>query len=189
MKLGRILAIGIGIALFSVWVPGQPGRCEAQGLKFAQVSLPKVYRESKRLKQIVEEATELRNNTQAKMSILAKDIQELRNKLKAGNLKPDEKQKLEKDLQEKTERLRSEQTQLQMKIAFKQKSVQNVLQTQIPEVLEEVAKKQGLSVIFWDRSLAYASGIPDVSKQVAEVLDTKPAVEKGPVQGPVPTKK
>lgn len=188
MNLGRTLVIGIGIVLCSAWMLGQPGRCEAQGTKYAQVSLPQVYQQSKRLKGAVEEANQLRTNAQAKLSVLAKEIQELRNKLKkeSATLKPDQKQNLERDLQEKTEKLRADQTQVQVTLAFKEKSVKNVLKTQLPKALEEVAKKEGVSVIFWDGALAYATGMRDVSKEVAEALDAMPAPEKGPVQGPVP---
>lgn len=189
MGFGRVVVIGMCAALNAVlMMPISPDRCEAQDLKFAQISLPEVYKHSKRLQAAVEEVNEMRTNAQSSMSLLAKEIEEIRGKLQKQKdpPNPEQEQKLKQDLQEKTEKLEAQKTDLRVKVAFKQKSVQNVLKVQIPSALEEAAKKQGLSMIFWDGALAYGPTIPDVSKDVAQAIDALPALEKGPVQGSVP---
>lgn len=190
MNFGRVVVIGMCAALTAVLMPISPDRCEAQSLKFAQVSLPEVYRYSKRLQATVEEVSEMRTNAQASMSLLAKEIKEIRDKLQKQKptSSPEEEQKLKQELQDKSEKLEAQKTELRVKVAFKQKSVQNVLKVQIPTVLEEVAKKQGLSMIFWDGALAYGPAVPDVSREVAQAIDALPAVEKGPVQESAPKK-
>lgn len=188
MGFGRVVVIVVYAALTAVLMPISPDRCEAQDLKFGQVSLPDVYKYSKRLQAAVEEVNEMRTNAQASMSVFAKEINEIRDKLQKQKepSSPEQEQKLKQDLQEKTEKLEAQKTDLRVKVAFKQKSVQNVLKVQVPTVLEEVAKKQGLSMIFWDGALAYGPAVPDVSKDVAQALDALPAAEKGPVQGAAP---
>jgi Skp family chaperone for outer membrane proteins len=189
MNNGKEFRMGICAALFVAGALFLPVRCEAtdfKDLKLGHVSLPDVYNASQRLKAAVQEIEDLRTNSQAQLSIVAKEIQEINDKLRKGRgtLKPEEEEALRTELKEKSEKLESGQNDVRVKAAFKQRSVQNVLKHQIPKALEEVAKKRELSIILWDSALAYGPQVPNVSKEVAEVLDAMPAVEKGPDQAP-----
>jgi Skp family chaperone for outer membrane proteins len=122
------------------------------------------------------------------MSFLAKEIKEIKDKLQKQQSTPnsEQEQQLKRELQEKMEKLDAKRTQLRVQLTFKQKSVENVLRVQMPTVLQQIAKKQGLSMIFWERALAYGPAIPDISKDVAQAIDALPAIEEGPAQGAVP---
>lgn len=191
MSIGKGFRIGMCASLFVAGALFLPIRCEATDLKdvkLGHVSLPEVYNASQRLKAAVQDIEDLRTNAQAQLSIVAKEIQEINDKLRKGKgtLKPEEEETLRTELKEKSEKLESGQNEARVKAAFKQRSVQNVLKQQIPKALEEVAKKRGLSIILWDSAVAYGPQLPNVSKEVAELLDAMPAVEKGPDQAPPP---
>jgi Skp family chaperone for outer membrane proteins len=141
-----------------------------------------ISRNSKRLLSAVAEVNRMLADSNAKLAALSSEIKGIEQKLKneKGTLKPEEEKKLKDDISVKKEELESLQLDLRLKSSFKKKSVENVLRAQLPTALEHVAKKEGVSVIFLKESLAYVSGIPDLSEQVAAALDSMPTLEKGP---------
>jgi outer membrane protein len=153
-----------------------------QGAKFAKVSLEKVYTSSARLKAAVDEVNKIRTETAGKLAIIQTQMKTIQGQLQkdAAKLKPEEKKKLTEELQAKVKQIETEQQNLRVKIGFKQKSVQNVLKTQLPDLVNKIGKQEGLTAIFWHGSLAYSAGIPDISAKVAKALDALPPLEQGP---------
>lgn len=190
MTTRRSLTAILSLTLCFAFLPLGSVPCFGEGGKMATISLEKVYNASSRLKVAVEEVNKLRTEIAGKMATISSAARIIQGKLEkeASKLKPDEKKKLEEDLQAKRVEYETEQQNLEVKIGFKQKSVQNVLKVQMPDVVDKIAKQKGISLVFWDQSLAYSKGIPDISAEVAQELDKLPAPEKGPQDNP-PAKK
>lgn len=161
-----------------------------QDAKFAQISVEKISKKSSRIQKAFDEVNKLRAEAQGRVTALKTAIKMIQTRLEkdAKTLKPEEKKKLEQDLQAKAEEIQNEQQNLRAKISFKQQSLQNVLSNQLSALVDKIAKQDGFTAVFWRRSLAYAAGLPDISEKVAKELDALPAVEKGPQDAP-PTKK
>lgn len=190
MTTDRSLTAILSLTLCLAFLPLGSVPCSAEDGKMATISLENVYKGSSRLKAAVEEVNKLRTEIAGKMATISSAAKIIQDKLEkeASNLKPDEKKKLEEDLQAKRVEYETEEQNLRVKISFKQKSVQNVLKVQVPEVVEKIAKQKGVNLVFWDQSLAYSKGVPDISADVAQELDKLPAPEKGPQDNP-PAKK
>jgi len=154
-------------------------------LKLGQVNLTDLYNKSTRIKAAVEEMQKVRQESTPKIAALSTEIKKLEEDLEKGKdtLKPEEKKKLEEDLNLKTEALKNEQQSIRIKLTFKQRSLQNVLRTQIAQILEKLAKEKGLAAVLVKDSIAYAGPeVADVTEQVTKEFDAMPPLEKGPEQ-------
>ena len=167
------IAIGLLLPLF-LCTP-----CSAAESKLAQVSLPKVYNQSVKVKAVVEEIKKMQQDAMAKMNVLSEEISKTEQQLKEGQEKlgKEAREKAEADLKKKNEDLRSEQETAKVKIGFKQKSAQNVISGQIQEALEKISKDEGYTVIFTSEAVAYARELPDITDKVARGLDALPLPE------------
>lgn len=182
MKVAKAVAASLSVALCIVVSPLCSTHVCAGELKFAQISVQAIHRHSARLKAAIKDINTMRRDSKAKIGALSSDVKQLQDEIKSNKktATPEDQKKLKRELQGKIEELQKARQDLSVKTAFKQKSIQNVLRSQIPIVLKNVAEKEGISAIFWKESLAYAPGIPDVSDKVAAALDAMPALEKGP---------
>jgi len=168
----------LNFVLFSVSV----SQCFGEDPKFGYVSMSSISKKSKRLIASVAEVNQMLGESNAKATALASEIKAMDEELKKGKdaLKPDDEKKMREEMKDKKEELEGLQMDVRAKASFKKKSVENVLRTQLPTALETVARQEKVSLIFWKESLAYVSGIPDLSDKVAAALDAMPALEKGP---------
>ncbi|MDQ7783869.1 MAG: OmpH family outer membrane protein [Desulfomonilaceae bacterium] len=182
MTIHRFLTVILSLALCSAFFHFGAAPSFGEGGQTATISIEKIYGTSSRLKAAVEEVNKLRMESAGKMSTMAAAAKMIQDRLEkeAGTLKPEEKTKLEEDLEVKRAEFENEEQDLRVKIGFKQKSVENVLKTQLPEAVDKIAKEKGITMVFWERSLAYSRGLPDISADVAQELDKMPAPEKGP---------
>jgi len=145
----------------------------------AQISLQGVFKQSAKVKAIVEEIKKMQNDAGAKMNTLMADISKAEQQLKEGEgkLGKEEKEKAETELTKKKQELRSQQETEKIKISFKQKSAQNVVNSQIKEALDKVAQEGGYSVVLQSDAIVYSKDIPDLTDKVAKAVDALPLPE------------
>ena len=151
----------------------------SQEVKLGRVNLPDVVKHSARVKAVQAELKQMQLDAEAKIKPLKQELVGIQGRLKneQSKLKPEEKAKLEAELKTKEEAIGSEQDALRAKLAFRQKSLQNTVFTQLKDAISNVAKREGLGVVFQSEALAYAEAIPDISEKVAKELDSMPATE------------
>lgn len=180
MKFPNLTNVFLGLVACLVALPLVAGPGYAEDLKIAKVSYQDIFKNSGRVKAELESLKKLREEGSPKIASLTAEVRAIDEQLKKENsLKPEEKQKLEADRQNKVQELQSEEQSVRVKVAFKQRSFQNILTKQIEEVLAKIAKEQNLQAVFVQESLAYASnGVPDLTDRVTKELDAMPAIEK-----------
>lgn len=172
------LTLGLVVSLLAILPAVGPGY--AEDLKIAKVSYQDIFKNSVRVKAELESLKKLTEEGSPKIASLSAEVKAIDEQLKKGkDLKPDEKKKLETDRQSKVQDLQSEQQSIRVKIAFKQRSFQNILTKQIEDILAKIAKEQNLQAIFVQESLAYSSSsVGDLTAKVTKELDAMPAIEK-----------
>lgn len=155
------------------------GSSEGAEFKLAQINLPKIFNQSAKVKAIVEEIKKIQNDATAKMNALGTDIAKIEQQLKEGQEKlgKEEKEKAEAELKKKREDLREEQETAKIKISFKQKSAQNVVNSQIQEALDKIAKDEGYSVVLQSDAIIYSKDVPDLTEKVVQAVDAMPLPE------------
>ncbi len=151
----------------------------AADFKVGKINLADVYRGSKKLKDAAQELKQMQLDAEAKMGPLKDAVAKIHEQMKSGEstLKKEEKDALETSLKEKVQEIENQQQTLRAKITFKQKSIQNALVGQIREVIKKVGEKEGLAAIFSSETLLYSEGIPDLTAQALQELETMPALE------------
>lgn len=157
----------------------------AADVKLGQISLTELSNKSTRIKAAIEDLQKVRQESTPKMAALTTEINKIEEDLKKGKdtLKPEEQKKLEADLNAKVEALKNEQQSVRVKLSFKQKSLQNVVRTQIAEILGKLAKEEGLTAVLLKDSFAYTGpDVVDVTEKVTKAFDAMPPLEKGPEQ-------
>jgi len=147
--------------------------------KLAQISLPKVFNQSAKVKAIVEEIKKIQNDATAKINTLAAEVSKAEQQLKEGQEKlgKEDKEKAEAELKKKKEDLRTEQETAKIKVGFKQKSAQNVVNSQIKEALEKIAQEEGYTVVLQSDAVVFSKDVPDLTEKVAKALDALPLPE------------
>lgn len=186
MTTRQSLAAILSLTLCFAFLPLGSVPCFGEDGKIATISLENVYKSSSRLKAAVEEVNKLRTEIAGKMATISNAARLIQSKLEKekDTLKPEEKKKLDEELQAKRSEYETEEQNLRVKISFKQKSVQNVLKVQVPQVVEKIANQKGFTLVLWDQAIAYSKGVPDISADIAKELDQLPAPEKGPQDDP-----
>lgn len=180
MKFPSLVNVFLGLVVCLVALPLIAGPGYAEDFKIAKVSYQDIFKNSVRVKAELESLKKLREEGSPKIASLSAEVKAIDEQLKKEkSLKPEEKQKLEADRQNKMQDLQAEQQSIRVKIAFKQRSFQNILTKQIEEVLAKIAKEQNLQAVFVQESLAYASdGVVDLTAKVTKELDAMPAIER-----------
>jgi outer membrane protein len=147
--------------------------------KLAQLNLQKVYNQSAKVKAIVEEVKRMQTDAVAKMNSLSAEIGKVEQQLKEGQEKigKEDKEKIEAELKKKNEDLRSEQESAKIKITFKQKSGQNVVNSQIQDAVAKIANEEGYAVVLTSETIVYSKDVPDLTDKVAKALDAMPLPE------------
>jgi outer membrane protein len=151
----------------------------AAELKMAKINLQQVFKQSAKVRAIVEEIKKMQNDAGAKMNALVEDISKAEQKLKEGKdkLGKEDREKVEAELKKKRQELRSQQETEKIKISFKQKSAQNVVNSQLKEALEKIAQEGGYSVVLQNDAIVYSKDIPDLTDKVAKGVDALPLPE------------
>ncbi|MBI4963426.1 MAG: OmpH family outer membrane protein [Desulfomonile tiedjei] len=155
------------------------GFSAAAEVKLAQLNLQKVFNQSTKVKVIIEEVKKMQTDSVTKMNVLSTEIGKVEQQLKEGQdkLSKEEKEKLEADLKKIKEDLRSEQETAKVKINFKQKSAQNVINSQIQEAVAKIANEEGYTVVLASETIIYSKDVGDITDKVAKALDTMPLPE------------
>ncbi|MBI5251877.1 MAG: OmpH family outer membrane protein [Desulfomonile tiedjei] len=184
MKDQRCLGTAIIFALVVLGTTIFVGAGFAADLKIAKINLAAVTENSTRVKNAMEEIKKIQMESAPKLTVLSGDIKKIEEELKAGeaSLSKENKEKLENEINTKKQEIQQEQQSVRVKVAFKQKSVSNVIRTQLKETLEKLAKDGGYSVIMNSDVILYSDGVPDVTEQVTKALDAMPAMENVPKQ-------
>jgi outer membrane protein len=167
----------ISITFFCVGFLAAPS--SGAELKLAKISLPEVFKQSIRVKNVEEEVRKLQMLSETKVAPLKEAVSKIQEQFKAGkdSLKPEEKAKLESELKDKVQEMQQEQKNFETQVNFKQKSVQNVMIGQIRDIISKLAKEEGYSVVFHSQTLLYSDGITDLTARVAKDLDAMHALE------------
>ncbi len=179
MKFASLMKISVGLVACLIALPliDTPGH--AEDLKIAKVSYQTIFKNSARVKAELEALKTVREEGSPKIASLSAEVKAVDEQLKKAGLKAEEKKKLETDRQNKLQELQSEQQSVRVRIAFKQRSFQNILTKQIEEVLAKIAKEKNLQAVFVQESLAYSgAGVLDLTDRVTKDLDAMPAIEK-----------
>jgi Skp family chaperone for outer membrane proteins len=179
LKFASLMKISVGLVACLIALPliDTPGH--AEDLKIAKVSYQDIFKNSARVKAELEALKKVREEGSPKIASLSQEVKAIDEQLKKAGLKEEEKKKLETDRQNKLQELQSEQQSVRVRIAFKQRSFQNILTKQIEEVLAKIAKETKLQAVFVQESLAYSGdGVIDLTDRVTKELDAMPALEK-----------
>lgn len=151
-------------------------------MKIAKVNLSAVSENSTRIKAAMEDMKKVQLESAPKLTVLSNEIKKLEDQLQAGEatLPKEEKDKLENEIQTKRQEMQQEQQSIRVKLAFKQKSLGNVVRTQLNEILEKIAKEEKYNAILSSDVVLYSDGVPDLTEKVTKALDAMPALEITP---------
>jgi Skp family chaperone for outer membrane proteins len=138
------------------------------------VNLRTVYQSSTRIRAAIESIQKLEADTKATLEGVASDVKAVEGKLKEGEktLKKDEKEKLQAELKSKQEKLKDERQAARVKLAFKQKAVENELRVRVQQAIDKAAEEAKLKGVISDAVLLYSKGIPDITGSVIKALDS-----------------
>jgi Skp family chaperone for outer membrane proteins len=152
--------------------------CAAE-VKLAKVNLEGLYADSARIKAAIEDIKKTQAEAEVKIANLKGEADKIEEKLRAeeDKLKKEDKEKLAKELEAKNQGIEQEQQTARAKVIFKQRSVQNVIGTQIRSILEKIAKEDGLTAILANSAVLYSGQIVDLTERVTKELDAMPAAE------------
>ncbi len=152
--------------------------CAAEG-KLAKLNLEALYANSDRIKTALEDIKKTQAEAEVKIASLKADVDKIEEKLRTEDdkLKKEDKDKLAKEMEEKNQSIEQEQQTARAKVIFKQRSVQNVIGTQIRSILEKIAKADGLTAILASHAVLYSGEIVDLTERVTKELDAMPATE------------
>ena len=156
----------------------------AAEFKAAKINLADVYRSSKKLKAAAEELKKMQLDAEALMVPLKDQVAKLHEKMKSSEkpLAKEEKDKLQTELKEKVQEIENMQQANRVKATFKQKSIQNILVTQLRDVVKKLGQQEGLNAIFSSEMLLYSEGIPDLTSKAMEELEAMPPLDPAPKQ-------
>ena len=135
---GFIARAGLTAVLFSV-VIALPVFCKAADLKIGTVDLRRVYTSSATVKNATDQLRKMSADAKAQVAKIQGEIRDIEAKLKKGSLNEEEKKTLKGSLGMKNEELKTEQQTARVKLAFKQKSLQNSFKLKMEQIIQKVA--------------------------------------------------
>jgi len=153
------------------------GEPEAQDLKLAQISVEAVFKNSVKVKAAVGEINKLEAEMAPRLNGLQAEAEKLRERFnkEKESLKPDEKDKLEKEFTTKLDEARALQQALKAKLAVKSRSLQSAFRTELEQIVAQVAKEEGCTAVFPKESFLYSTGVPDITEKVIKAMDARAA--------------
>jgi Skp family chaperone for outer membrane proteins len=154
--------------------------CSAEELKFGRANFMDIQKNSKKALGAMEEIRKIQGEGQAKIEVMKSDMKRIGEQLQKNDLKPDQKAKLQNDLNEKIQELQTAEQEAGVKVALKQKSLQNAMGLQIKAIIDKLAKDEGYAAIFRTDTLVYAEGLTDLTGKITEALDAAPPLEPKP---------
>gem|GEM_PF-6024423 len=144
--------------------------------KPAQMSFQAVVRNSAKVKAWVEEIKRMQTETIAKVNTLTSELGKLEQQLAKAADKAEEKEKLDAEIKKKREELRSEQESAKVKVSFRQQSMQNVIKSQVYDMVEKIAKEDGYTMVISSEAMYYSKDIPDITDRVTRAVDALPSL-------------
>lgn len=145
----------------------------AADVKFGVINVGNVFKKSIKIKLASEEIQKIQSEGMAKLGSISEDVKKLEEKLKSGgdNLPKEEQEKIQKELKEKNQDLESQKQETRVKLQFKQKSIQSVINSKLNEAVEKTAKEDGIAAVFRSESLMFSEGLVDLTDKTAKALD------------------
>jgi Skp family chaperone for outer membrane proteins len=152
------------------------GPSAAADVKFGKINYDVIQKKSAKISAGINDIQQMQQETQAKMNSLVKDMTVAQDRLskEKDSLSPQDKEKLENLLNEKKQELESEQQALRVKLAFKRDSLTKTISTLVDEIIADIAKKEGIAVVFRSDAVKYGPDIVDISEKVVKALDEAP---------------
>lgn len=144
--------------------------------KPAQMSFQSVVRNSSKVKAWVEEIKRMQTEAIAKVNTLTSELGRLEQQLTKATDKPEEKEKVEAEIRKKREELRTEQESAKVKVSFRQQSMQNIIKSQVYEMVEKIAKEEGFTMVISSEALYYSKDVPDITDKVTRAVDALPSL-------------
>jgi outer membrane protein len=153
----------------------------SQEMKLGKINLQEINKSSKRINAAFQEIRKIQTEEQTKLQGLIRDTSKIESRLSEDkSLTPQDKEKLQNELKEKNQELESEKQAAGVKMALKQKSMQNEIGVQLNGLIPKVAKEEGVTVVFRSEAIAYSEGLVDITEKVVKALDAIPSLESGP---------
>jgi len=147
-------------------------------IKPAKMSFQNVVRNSVRVKAWFEDIKKLQTEAIAKTNALAGEVGKLDQQLAKSQDNAEEKEKLETEIKKKREELRNEQETAKVKMSFQHQNMQNVIKSQISEVVEKLAKEEGYTMVISNEALYFSTDVPDITARVTKALDALPSPQQ-----------
>ncbi len=145
-------------------------------LPIAQVSLAKVYKDSKRVQQAITDLTKMQTDAAPAMKALGEETRKLQDTIQSGKDTSEKKEneKSAKELQDKMDELQSRQADLAGQVAARRTAIQETIKGQMDKIISDLAEKAGFKAVLMKESLVYSKGIIDITDQVTKALDSLP---------------
>jgi outer membrane protein len=146
---------------------------QAADLKFGVVNVGNVFKKSVKIKIASEEIQKIQSEGMTKIGILGDEVKKLEEKMKSGGDKmpKEEQEKIQNEIKEKNQDMESQKQETRVRLQFKQKSIQSVINTKLNEAVEKTAKEEGMAAVFRTESVMYSEGLVDLTDKVAKALD------------------
>lgn len=177
----KTLTIALLALLTLVW----SGLAGAAEIKLGKISMQKISSKSTRIKAAYQKVQQIQSEGQAKLAAMASDVQALQKKLEAAKTKAD-KQKIQTELDAKSEAAESEQQSIGLKLSIEQNNIRTKFTSELKAIIEKVANAKGLNLVLEDSTLLYTSGIADITEEVLKTLDKAGPSAAGPKAAPKP---
>lgn len=173
---------GVAIAAVLALTIGCCGETWAQDLKLAQISVEAVFKNSVKVKAALREINKIESETVPRVNGLQAEAEKIRERFdkEKDSLKPEEKEKLQKEFSTKLDEARALQQALKAKVAVKSRSLQNAFRTELEQMVALVAKEEGYTAVFPKESFLYSTGVPDITEKVIKAFDAKAAFGEKP---------
>lgn len=167
------------LLILSVFAIAEKPLLASDDSRFAQVSLAHVYKSSAKVQAAINEMSKMQAEANPKINALSNETKKIQESLVKGKdkLTPEETEKLEKELGDKMETLKGEQQTLRNVVAARRKTLQDAIKSEIDNIIEKIAKQDGIVAIFMKESLVYSKSLPDITDRVTKALDSLPALD------------
>lgn len=175
MNISRIVQCNLLVFLFAFFTVGGLAWASSD-LPIAQVSLAKVYKDSKRVQQAITDLTKMQTEAAPTLKALGEEARKLQDTLQSGKEASGKKdgEKVPKEVQEKLDDLQSRQADLAGQVAARRSAIQEAIKEQIDRIITDLAEKAGFKAVLMRESLVYSKGLADITDQVTKALDSMP---------------
>lgn len=182
MKFRALFAATVTFALLALLSSQSVMDASAQNVKLAQVSVDKIYKNSARVKAVLEDIKKIEGETAPRLTALKTEVEKIEERLSNAKetIKPEEREKLQQEYAAKRDEAQALQAALRAKLQLKQRSAENAVKADLKDIVDKIAKEEAFTAVFMHESLIYSGGVTDITDRVLKELDARPAVESAP---------